>query len=182
MGGLGAWMPTYFVRERHLSVAQAGTIFGVLLLGAGFAGTLIGGQIGDRLAQKHRSGHFAFSGVAMLATIPFTIAAVLSPNPLIFWPAMGATLFCLFLNNGPLNAALVNVLPNTARARGVGLHTTTIHLLGDACSPFLIGVASNAIGLRLPVLVAGLLVSLAGILLLLGRRQLSRDLDSASSA
>jgi MFS family permease len=182
MGGLGAWMPTYFVRERHLSVAQAGTIFGVLLLCAGFAGTLIGGQIGDRLAQKHRSGHFAFSGVAMLATIPFTIAAVLSPNPLIFWPAMGATLFCLFLNNGPLNAALVNVLPNTARARGVGLHTTTIHLLGDACSPFLIGVASNAIGLRLPVLVAGLLVSLAGILLLLGRRQLSRDLDSASSA
>jgi len=181
MGGLGAWMPTYFVRERHLSVAQAGTIFGVLLLGAGFAGTLIGGQIGDRLARRFRSGHFAFSGVTMLATIPFTIAAVLSPNPLIFWPAMGATLFCLFLNNGPLNAALVNVLPNTARARGVGLHTTTIHLLGDACSPFLIGVASNAIGLRLPVLVAGLLVSLAGILLLLGRRQLAHDLDSASS-
>jgi len=27
MGGLGAWMPTYFVRERGLGVAAAGTIF-----------------------------------------------------------------------------------------------------------------------------------------------------------
>jgi MFS family permease len=181
MGGLGAWMPTYFVRERHLSVGQAGTIFGVLLLGSGFAGTLIGGQIGDRLAQRFRSGHFVFSGITMLAAIPFTLAAVLSPNPVIYWPAMGATLFCLFLNNGPLNAAMVNVLPTTARARGVGLHTTTIHLLGDACSPFLIGVASHAIGLRLPVLVTGLLVSTAGLLLLLGRRTLAKDLDSANS-
>jgi len=28
-------MPTYFVRERHLGVAQASTIFGALLLGTG---------------------------------------------------------------------------------------------------------------------------------------------------
>ena len=180
MGGLGAWMPTYFVRERHLPVAQAGTIFGVLLLGTGFLGTLLGGQIGDRLARRFRAAHFAFSGLSMLAAIPFTLMAVLSPDPAVYWPAMGATLFCLFLNNGPLNAAMVNVLPPSARARGVGLHTTTIHLLGDACSPFLIGVASHAMGLRLPVLVTGLLVSAAGVLLLAGRAHLARDLDSAN--
>jgi len=181
MGGLGAWMPTYFVRERHLPVDQAGTVFGVLLLGAGFAGTLIGGQIGDRLAQRHRAAHFAFSGLTMLAAIPFAVTAVLAPDPAVYWPAMGATLFCLFLNNGPLNAAMVNVLPTTARARGVGLHTTTIHLLGDACSPVLIGVASHAVGLRLPVLATGLLVGLAGLLLLAGRGCLARDLDSADA-
>ena len=180
MGGLGAWMPTYFVRERHLPVAQAGTTFGVLLLGTGFLGTLLGGQIGDRLARRFRAAHFAFSGLSMLAAIPFTLMAVLSPDPAVYWPAMGATLFCLFLNNGPLNAAMVNVLPPSARARGVGLHTTTIHLLGDACSPFLIGVASHAMGLRLPVLVTGLLVSAAGVLLLAGRAHLARDLDSAN--
>jgi predicted MFS family arabinose efflux permease len=181
MGGLGAWMPTYFVRERHLTVDRAGTVFGLLLLGAGFAGTLLGGQIGDRLAQRYRSAHFAFSGLTLLAAIPFTVTAVLAPDPMVYWPAMGATLFCLFLNNGPLNAAMVNVLPTTARARGVGLHTTTIHLLGDACSPFLIGVASHAVGLRLPVLVTGLLVGLAGLLLLAGRARLARDLDSANA-
>ncbi len=178
MGGLGVWMPTYFVRERHLGVAQASTIFGALLLATGFVGTLIGGPVGDRLAQRFRGAHFTFSGITLLAAIPFTALAVLSPRPAIYWPAMGATLFCLFLNYGPLNAALVNVLPGNARARGVGLHTTAIHLLGDASSPFLIGLASDAIGLRIPVLCTGLLVGFSGILLLLGRRALVRDLDA----
>jgi len=181
MGGLGAWMPTYFVRERGLSVERAGTIFGLLLLGTGFLGTVIGGQIGDRLAQRYRSAHFVFSGLTMLAAVPSTLAAVLSPNPSVYWPAMGATLFLLFLNGGPLNAALVNVLPTTARARGVGIHVTVIHLLGDACSPFLIGVASHALGLRLPVLATGLLVSTAGIILVFGRRWLAKDLESAGT-
>ena len=180
MGGLGAWMPTYFVRERGISVGQAGTIFGLLLLGTGFLGTLAGGQIGDRLAQRFRSAHFVFSGLTMVATVPFVLAAVLAPQPAIYWSAMGASLFLLFLNNGPLNAAMVNVLPTTARARGVGVHTTTIHLFGDACSPLLIGVASHALGLRLPVLVTGLLVSLAGLLLLAGHRYLARDLEAAN--
>ena len=180
MGGLGVWMPTYFVRERHLGVAQASTMFGALLLGTGFVGTLLGGPVGDRLAQKYRGAHFTFSGITLIAAIPFTALAVLTPNPSVYWPAMGATLFCLFLNYGPLNAAMVNVLPGNARARGVGLHTTTIHLFGDACSPFLIGVASDAIGLRIPVLCTGLLVGLSGILLLLGRHALVRDLEAAT--
>jgi hypothetical protein len=75
---------------------------------------------------------------------------------------------------------MVNVLPGNARARGVGLHTTTIHLFGDACSPFLIGVASDAIGLRIPILCTGLLVGISGMLLLLGRHALVRDLAAAS--
>jgi len=181
LGGLGAWMPTYFVRERGISVASAGTIFGVLLLVTGFLGTLIGGRVGDNLARKHRSAHFGFSGLTMLASIPFAIVAVLAPAPLVYWSAMGIALFCLFLNNGPLNAALVNVLPTTARARGVGIHVTVIHLLGDAWSPFLIGAASNAIGLRLPVLLTGTLVGVAGLILLVGRRRFARDLDSANA-
>ena len=181
MGGLGVWMPTYFVRERHLGVAQASTIFGALLLGTGFVGTLLGGPVGDRLAERYRGAHFTFSGLTLLSALPFTALAVLSPSPAIYWPAMGATLFCLFLNYGPLNAAMVNILPGNARARGVGLHTTTIHLFGDACSPFLIGMASDAIGLRIPVLCTGLLVGLSGILLLLGRHALVRDLDAAGA-
>jgi MFS family permease len=181
MGGLGAWMPTYFVRERHLGVDQAGTLFGGLLLAAGFVGTIVGGQLGDRLARRHRGAHFTFSGITLLLALPFSALAVLSPSPVVYWPAMGATLFFLFLNNGPLNAAMVNVLPGSARARGVGLHTTTIHLLGDAFSPFLIGAASDLIGLRIPVLATGLLVGISGLLLLVGRARFVKDLDAAAA-
>jgi MFS family permease len=87
----------------------------------------------------------------------------------------------LFANMGPLNAAMVNVLPPDLRARGVGLHTTTIHLLGDALSPFLIGVVSDSVGLRIPVLLNGLLLSLSGLVLLIGRRQLVADLAAQAA-
>jgi MFS family permease len=182
MGGLGTWMPTYFVRERGLGVGAAGTIFGALLLVAGFLGTIVGGQLGDRLARRDPGAPFSFSGWALIASFPFTLAAVLSPDPALFWPAMFVTLLLSFVNMGPLNAALVNVLPPDLRARGFGLHTTTIHLLGDALSPFLIGVVSDSVGLRIPVLLTGLLLPVSGLVLLVGRRYLVADLAATSQS
>jgi SPW repeat len=55
-----------------------------------------------------------------------------------------------------------------------------MHLLGDAASPWLIGVASDAVGLTLPVLVTGALLVVAGIVLLLDRASLVRDLRALS--
>jgi hypothetical protein len=93
---------------------------------------------------------------------------------------MFATLTLLFVNTGPLNAAMANVLPAAIRSRGFAFNTFMIHLLGDAASPRLIGKASDHIGLRLPVLVTGALVLVSGFVLLAGRRALVRDLKAAS--
>ncbi len=180
MGGLATWMPTYFVRERHIPLQQATFIFGALLVVAGFLGTIIGGQAGDRLARRFPGAHFVFSGWALIVSLPFSAMAVLSPQPAIFWPAMFVTLFLLFLNTGPLNAAMANVLPADLRARGFAFYTLSIHLLGDAASPLLIGVASDKVGLQAPVLACGVLLPIAGIVLLIGRRALVADLRSAS--
>jgi MFS family permease len=180
MGGLANWMPSYFFRERHLSLERANYIFGAILLLAGFIGVLVGGQLGDRLARRYAGAHFTFSGWALVASLPFTAVAILSPRPDIFWPAMFMTLLLLFLNTGPLNAAMANVLPPDLRARGFALYTVAIHLLGDAVSPPAIGLAADHVGLRLPVLVCGLFLGCAGVVLLLGRRHLVADLQAAA--
>jgi MFS family permease len=181
MGGLGLWMPTYFSRERGLSHATASTVFGGLLCLAGFIGTLAGGQLGDRLAQRRRAAPFLVSGVALIVSIPFTVLAVLAPWPAIFWPAIFVTLTLLFLNTAPLNAAMTNVLPPHLRALGFGICIFAIHVFGDALSPAVIGFASDRIGLRLPVLVTGLLLGVAGIVLLAGQRALRRDLAETAA-
>jgi MFS transporter, Spinster family, sphingosine-1-phosphate transporter len=178
MGGLAYWMPTYFTSERGLSLENANYLFGICLVLAGFVGTIVGGYVGDHLSVRFRGAHFVFSGVTLALSLPFTLLAVLAARPAIFWSGMFITLLLLFLNTGPLNAAMTNVLPPELRARGFALYTVAIHLLGDALSPTLIGVASDAIGLRLPVLVTGLLLVLSGLILLLGRRTLSRDLEA----
>jgi predicted MFS family arabinose efflux permease len=180
IGGLAYWMPTYFVRERHLALSDATDRFGTALVLAGLIGTLIGGVWGDHLARRRAGAHFSFSGIALLASVPFTLLAILAKSPVIFWPAMFATLLLLFLNTGPLNAAMANVLPPELRARGFSIYTVAIHLLGDAISPSAIGVASDHVGLQLPVLVSGLMVAVGGLVLLAGRRHLVADLQAAA--
>jgi len=179
IGGLAGWMPTYFVRERHLPLKSADLTFGGILCLAGFAGTLSGGQLGDRLGRRLRAAHFHLSGWALVLSLPFTVLAILSPAPAIFWPAMFVTLFLLFLNTGPLNAAMANVLPADLRGRGFALYTMSIHLFGDAVSPWIIGATSDRIGLKWPVLLTGLLLVPSGLVLLAGRKALERDLHAA---
>ena len=180
MGGLAYWMPFYYVQERHLDLERANFTFGAILLLAGFIGVLAGGQLGDRLARRYPGAHFSFSGWALVASLPFTAVAILAPRPVIFWPAMFMTLLLLFLNTGPLNAAMANVLPPDLRARGFAFYTVAIHLLGDAISPPLIGLAADHVGLMTPVLVSGLFLGVAGLVLFAGRRHLVADLEAAT--
>lgn len=177
MGGLAFWMPTYFQRHRGLPLERATLIFGAMLAVAGLVATVVGGHLGDRLARRSSMAHFEFPGISLIASAPFTAVAVLAPWPGIFWPAMFCSLFALFLGTGSLNAALTNVLPATLRARGFAVYSTAIHLFGDGPSPALIGAASDRLGLAIPVLATGLLLPVAGLLLLLGRRALARDLE-----
>ena len=65
------------------------------------------------------------------------------------------TLVLLFVNIGPLNAAMANVLPAELRARGFAVTTMLIHLLGDAASPWIIGEVSDRVGLRLDAVEEG---------------------------
>jgi predicted MFS family arabinose efflux permease len=176
VGGLATWMPTYFVRVRHIPLASADLMFGGVLAAAGLVGTLIGGRLGDRMAARRPAGHFLLSGMTLVLSLPFAVVAVTAPSPAIFWPSMFVTLTLLFLNTGPLNAAMANVLPARLRGWGFAVNTTAIHLLGDAASPYLIGRASDKIGLALPVLVTATLPILAGLVLLMGQKALARDL------
>jgi len=73
------------------------------------------------------------------------------------------------------------VLPADMRGRGVAVNTLSIHVLGDAFSPLVIGLFSDRIGLRLPVLATGLLLVMAGLVLLVGRGALRRDLAAAAA-
>jgi MFS family permease len=181
IGGLAIWMPTYFVRVRHLPLATADLTFGGVLALAGLVGTLIGGRLGDRMAVRYPAGHFLLSGASLIASLPFALIGVMSPTPAIFWPAMFVALTFLFLNTGPLNAAMANVLPAELRGWGFAINTMSIHLFGDAASPSVIGFASDRVGLGLPVLVTAALPILAGLVLLAGRRALARDLAGVTA-
>jgi sugar phosphate permease len=171
IGGLAIWMPTFLEKERGMDPSQAGFIFGACTLVAGMAGTILGGVLGDRADKRRPGGGMWLAGTAMLAAAPFMfLTATVQWVPLIFGLAFVAQVG-LFVNTGPINAAVVNAVPPSYRSFAVGLSNLTLHALGDAISPPLIGAVADASSLARAIQVNTLPVVLGGLCMMWGARQ-----------
>ena len=148
IGGLQVWMPTFLVRVRGLPLDRANTIFGGMTVVSGTVATLLGGWLGDRLLRRTPAAYQLVSGVGMALAIPAIVIAIYNHGPAMF-PAIFLGEFFLLLNTAPLNAAMVNSVSARIRATALAINVFTIHLLGDAFSPTLIGAISDRSNLEL---------------------------------
>ena len=62
---------------------------------------------------------------------------------MLFRSSLLAAEFFLFLNTGPLNAAIVNSVSAPVRAMAIGVNLFVIHCFGDTFSPQIIGAISD---------------------------------------
>jgi sugar phosphate permease len=141
LGGLAFWMSAYLI-FRHQSPALATPIFGGITVVAGLLSTLLGGFVADRLQKRFNGSYFLVSGMGMILAFPFCIAMLYTPFPLA-WVFLFGAVFFVFLNTGPSNAALANVVASRVRATAFALNILIIHLLGDAFSPPLLGAVAG---------------------------------------
>lgn len=169
IGGISAWMPTFLERERGMPLDKANFYFGLITVVDGLAGTAVGGWLGDRWLQRSRGAYYAVSAISVLLAIPGAIFAFYG-NPAWIFPALGIAEFFLFLNTGPLNAAIVNSVAAPIRATAIGMNLFIIHLLGDASSPTIIGAISDRSSLRLGFSVTLVAMLVSAILLFVGMR------------
>lgn len=178
MGGLAAWWPTFLYRVRGVPLDRAGFLFGAVLVVAGFLGTLAGGWLGDRIHARNAGGYFLAAGWGLLLATPAGVLAVIADAPAAYWAATFLALFFLFFNTGPLNAAIVNVVPPDMRASAIAANVLVIHMLGDALSPWLIGAVSDATDLRVGILLDCVAIAVAGVILVAGAGVLRRDMEA----
>lgn len=169
LGGLQVWMPTFLVRIRHLQLDRANTIFGLMTVVAGTVATLLGGWLGDRLLRRTPAAYQLVSAVGMALSIPAVVIAIYSHGPAMF-PAIFLGEFFLLLNTAPLNAALVNSVGASIRATALAVNIFTIHLLGDALSPTLIGYISDRSTLETGLTAMIVAVALSAAVLFYGMR------------
>jgi MFS transporter, Spinster family, sphingosine-1-phosphate transporter len=146
IGGMLVWVPNYLFSTRGFDQVRAATILGVVTLGAAVLGMSAGGWIADRLAKSKPQALFLVPGVAMIGSIPFVLAALFTN----FEPAIFAAIFLaealMFVNTGPCNAIIANVVQPNLRAAAYSIAILAIHFLGDIWSPSLIGKASDLFG------------------------------------
>ncbi len=169
VGGISTWLPTFFRRFAGYSVAGAGLTAGEITAVDGLLATIAGGWLAQIWLRRNHRALYLISAWSALLAIPFALAVFFGPAR---WLLPGAYLaeFCIFLNTGPLNAAIVNSVAAPIRSTAISLNLLVIHLLGDFPSPHLIGWISDRHNLRVGL--GATLVSLAvsGVILLGGAR------------
>ena len=165
MGALAIWMPAFLQRAFDLPVDRANVWFGGATVVAGLLGTFAGGVLGDRLQRDDPAGYFRLSGWGLLAGAPCVALLPALDDAVAVVALAFAAEFFLFLNTGPLNAALVAAVPAHLRASAFAVNIFLIHALGDALSPGLVGWYSDRAGLAVALAWLAAPVAAGGALL-----------------
>jgi MFS transporter, Spinster family, sphingosine-1-phosphate transporter len=164
LGGLGFWMPAFLERARGWERQDASQVFGAIVMATGFAGTFLGGWLGDKLLARTRQSYLWVSGIATLLAAPLTYVALSDlPKP-VYLGAMIVAEVLIFMCTGPVNSAIVNAVSPMERAMAVGMSVLVMHFLGDIPSPPLIGFLSDRSSLAEGILIVPGAVMVAGLI------------------
>jgi MFS transporter, Spinster family, sphingosine-1-phosphate transporter len=148
MGGISAWVPEFLRRSAGMSVGGASQVVGAITVIDGIVGTLTGGMIAQRWLRTNHRALYLMSFWSVALTLPCGALVFFGP-PRWAVPSLFAAEFFLFLNTGPLNAAILNSVSGRVRATAVGLNLFIIHCFGDTFSPQIIGAISDRTNLRI---------------------------------
>jgi len=169
LGGLEAWMPTFLNRIRDIPLDQGNLVFGGITAVTAITGTMIGGWMGDKLLTRTKGAYYFVSAATLLISVPATLVAIYASGRFMY-PAMFVAEFLLFLNTAPLNAAVVNSVGASIRGTAIAVNLFTIHLLGDALSPTMIGRISDHTTLQTGFLAAIAATVMAAVILFYGMK------------
>jgi predicted MFS family arabinose efflux permease len=154
--------------------AWIGTIFGGILVVAGFTATAAGAWLGEWLKRRVRGAYFLVSGAGALAAFPLVLGFLYCPFPLA-WVFVFFAVFGLFLYTGPAFTLLANVTSPNVRATAFAVNIFVIHFFGDAFSPAILGGIADVSDLHTAFLSTSALVLVGGGLWLWGMRYEAAD-------
>jgi MFS family permease len=176
MNGLVGWAPTFVSRALGMSTADASDLLGWRQLVFGALGTLAGGGVADWLRGRTEAGRVITISVGMVTGGALAIWLLLSRDPELFGPLFAAAVFFLTWYNGPIVAAIFDVVPARIGATVAGTYYLFIHLVGDAVAFPLVGALSDRFGIDRAVLLLPAVAMLGGGIVMFAVRTVRQDL------
>lgn len=150
------WGPTFAIRYHGLTVAQAASWMGLIVLVGSVVGVLLGGYIADGLQTRWAHGRAITIGATLLIGTPFLYVSVTTDSLFEFFLCLFVSSFLLTCYHGPATAVIHDLTPERAHSFAFALYLFVIHLFGDAVAPVLVGKVSDLSELR-----HGLLIGVA---------------------
>jgi MFS family permease len=176
MNTLVAWSTSYLQRELGMTLVEAGRQIGPVGLVAGVLGAWTGGRLGDRLMERFRGGRVLASAVGFLVGAPFCVWMLLVESRALFGALFFLVVFFYMWYNGPVAAALFDVVPRGIAATVMGAYVFFIHIAGDAIALPVVGALSDRFGLRPALLSLPMVGMLGGVILLFALFTVGRDM------
>ncbi|MFM0222003.1 MFS transporter [Paraburkholderia dipogonis] len=169
-----AWLPTYLGRYHGMDVKKAALMAGVAVLASGI-GMIFGGGLADRLSEDHpRRRALVPAFYSAVTALVLIVAFALPPGPLGLGLILLGALFAAA--QGGCSAAIVcDVTHPGVRATVTAMISLANNLIGLAPGPFIVGILSDFLGLRLALTLAPVLALAAAIFFLLASRSYETD-------
>ena len=175
--GLGVWLVVFFVRYHDMSLGEATGAVALLALGA-LIGSLGAGFLSDELeARGHHLARIRMAAASSVLAAVFLFAAfaIDSTQAMLGLFFVGAVF--VFPPAPLLQACIADVVDPRLRGRGASLDTLVQTVFG-ATAVLVLGVLSDAFGLRSAVLSAVPAIGVGGLVVwLVGTRVMGRDVE-----
>lgn len=180
--GLFFWLPSFFVRSYGLSLLEASLFFGAILLIGGIAGIWAGGSLADRHGAAKRSAYVLIPAIAFIATIPFYVLAILSPNLVVVFFALLLPCALGLAWLGPVLSAMQHIVPPNMRATASSIFLFINNLIGIGVGTAALGFISDSLqarfgddSLRYAILCGTVFYVLAAVFFLAAAKWLDED-------
>jgi len=158
--------PGIFIGQKMIPIARVGLLVGATAAAAGWIGVALGGWIADAWRARSARGR-----------IWLAIAAALAPLPLLPWMLLTGNTTHALLLNVPISlagsmwvgvgaATITDLVLPRMRGTASAAYLLVVTFVGLALGPYLIGQLSDAFGDLRQAMLAGLVASVAGALLL----------------
>lgn len=187
--GLGAWIPSFFIRVHGYSPAEIGVAYGTLVTILASAGTAFGGFLCDWLWQRgYSDANLRVALIAAIPTIPLVAIFPWMSDPVTALWIIGPACFVGAMPFGAGTAAIPIIAPNRMRAQLIAIYLLVANLLGPGLGPFLIALTTDfvfgddAMVGRSIVLVCPILVMIGAAVLLAGFKSFRLTVERATGA
>lgn len=169
--GWVTWAPTFFVRDLGFDLGEIGLIFGIAQLFGGVAGSVVGGQLGDRLRARRFAGQLRVAAAAGLLTAPILGASLMQSSHVVLVSAAVLGPLVIFAAFPNLQTIVAEIVPPRRLGLVFAVHVLFLSGIGAAAGPFLVGWLSDLTGsLRLALMVPVTATFLSGLLALWAER------------
>jgi MFS family permease len=140
----GAWVPEFFRRNFHWSIATIGVVYGSFVAVFGCIGIVSAGRVADYLRTRGRTNATLFVGALIgLISIPINFLLYLAPSAAwaTFWLVFGCVLAAAPF--GVAAAAMQQMMPAPMRAQASAVYLFSINIIGLGAGPTAVGVLTQ---------------------------------------